>query len=354
MERKINVAVIGAGAIAQNVHIPIYSSNKYVNLAALVDSDLDRAKKMAKKFHVKEIYKSCDELFKQNTIDAISLCTPPNSHEEIVLKAFDHGAHVLCEKPLTNSVESGIRMVTAAKSKKKILTLGCHRRFLPNYIHAKKNILDGKLGNVFCIEDHFLEPHPLFEWAKSPWYVEPGIGGVISDIAPHVFDTMNYFFDDYPIAVSAHSSTYLNSRVEEMCAFFIEYPNKRLGMGTISWQAPKVIEFTNIYGTGRSLHISPSFFLRTNPSHVKEIVMLRASLESFITMKLPKMSFINTERGNSYEGEINNFIDKIRNADFSELAALNALSVLEACEATRESCTKNCRVEIPSPRRLLS
>jgi UDP-N-acetylglucosamine 3-dehydrogenase len=353
MEKKVNVAVIGTGAIAQNVHIPIYLSNKHVHLAALVDSDLDRAKKMAKKFHVKKIYQSCDELFKQDKIDAVSLCTPPNSHEEIVLKAFDHGAHVLCEKPLTNSVESGIRMVKSAKSQKKILTLGCHRRFLPNYVQAKKNILAGKLGNVFSIEDHFLEPHPLFEWAKSPWYIEPGIGGVISDIAPHVFDTLNYFFDDYPVAVSAHSSTYLVSRVEEMCAFFAEYPNKRLGIGTISWQAPKVIEFTNIYGTGRSLHISPSFFLRTNPSQVEEIVMLRASLESFISIKFPKMSFINTERANPYEGEINNFIDQVRIGDFSELAALNALSVLEACEATRESSIKNCRIEIPSPRKLL-
>lgn len=353
MERKINVAVIGAGAIAKNVHIPIYRSNKHVNIIALVDSDLDRAKKVAKKFHVKNIYHSCDELFKRHTIDAISLCTPPNSHEEIGLKAFGHGAHVLCEKPLTNSVESGVRMVKAAKSQKKILALGCHRRFLPNYIMAKNNILAGKLGNVFCIEDHFLEPHPLFGWAKSPWYVEPGIGGVISDIAPHVFDTMNYFFDDYPITVSAYTSTYLDSRVEDMCAFFAEYPNKRLGIGTIGWQAPKVIEFTNIYGTGRSLNISPSFFLRTNPSHVEEIVMLRASLESFITMKFPKMAFINTERANPYEGEINSFIDQVRTGDFSEIAALNALSVLEACEATREASIKNCRVKIPSPRRLM-
>ena len=349
MEKKINVAVIGAGAIAQNVHLPIYLSNKYVHLSALVDSDIDRAKKIAKKFHVKKFYQSCDELFKRDTIDAISLCTPPNTHEEITLKAFDNGAHVLCEKPLATNVESGIRMVNAAKSQKKILTLGCHRRFLPDYETAKKDILDGRLGNVFCIEDHFLEPHPLFGWAKSPWYVEPGIGGVISDIGPHVFDTMNYFFDNYPIAVSAHCSSYLDSKVEEMCAFLVEYPQNKLGIGTISWLSPNVIEYTNVYGTGRSLHISPIFFLRTNPSHVGEITLLRAALESLVTMKFSKMSMIKTKRGNPYEGEINSFIEQVRNKNFSELSALNALAVLEACEATREASIKNCRVEIPSP-----
>jgi predicted dehydrogenase len=352
MERKINVAVIGAGAIAQNVHIPTYLSNRNVHLSALVDNDLERAKKIAKKFHVKEFYQSCDELFKRNTIDAISLCTPPNTHEEIALKAFDNGAHVLCEKPLAATVESGVRMVNAARSKKKILILGCHRRFQPNYELAKKNMLDGKLGNVSCIEDHFLEPHPLFGWVKSPWYVEPGVGGVISDLGPHVFDTLNYFFDDYPVAVSAYRSTYLDSKVEEMCAFLVEYPQKKLGLGTISWQSPNVIEYTNIYGTGRSLHISPKFFLRTNPSLVEEITLLRSALESLVTMKFPSMSFINTKRGNPYQSEINGFVEQVRTENYSELTALNALAVLEACEATRESSSKNCRVEIPSPRRM--
>jgi predicted dehydrogenase len=352
MERKINVAVIGAGAIAQNVHIPLYLSNKHVNLSALVDNDLIRAKKMAKKFHVKEFYQSCDELFKRESIDAISLCTPPNTHEEIALKAFDNGAHVLCEKPLATTVKSGIRMVNAAKSKKRILVLGCHRRFLANYQLAKKNILEGRLGNICSVEDHFLEPHPLFGWAKSPWYVEPGIGGVISDIGPHVFDTMNYFFDDYPVAVSAYCSTYLDSKVEEMCSFLAEYPQKRLGIGTIGWQSPNVIEFTNIYGTGRSLHISPKFFLRTNPSHVEEITVLRAAFESLLTMKFPSISMINTKRTDPYQGEINSFIQQVRTEDFSELSALNALAVLEACDATRESSIRNCRVEIPSPKSL--
>jgi predicted dehydrogenase len=352
MEKKIKVAVIGAGAIAQNVHIPLYMSNKHVTLSALVDNDLDRAKKMAKKFHVKEFYQSCDELFKRESVDAISLCTPPNTHEEIALKAFDNGAHVLCEKPLATTVKSGIRMVNAAKSKKRILVLGCHRRFLANYQLAKKDILAGRLGNICSVEDHFLEPHPLFGWAKSPWYIVPGIGGVIGDIGPHVFDTMNYFFDDYPVAVSAYCSTYLDSKVEEMCSFLVEYPGKRLGIGTIGWQSPNVIEFTNIYGTGRSLHISPKFFLRTNPSHVEEITVLRAAFESLISMKFPNMSVMNTKRVDPYRGEINNFIQQVRTGDFSELSALNALAVLQACEATRESSIRNCRVEIPSPRRL--
>lgn len=354
IERKINVAVIGAGAIAKNVHVPAYLSNGYVNLRAIVDTDLNRAKKVARKFHVKNVYRSCDELFKRETLDAISLCTPPNTHEEIVLKALEHGAHVLCEKPLATSVKSGISMVKASKSAKKILTVGCHRRFLPNYELAKKCVLDGSLGNVYCIEDHFLEPHPLFGWAKSPWYIESGIGGVMSDLGPHVFDMMNYIFDDFPIAVSAYCSTYLQSNVEEMCAFIVEYPKKRVGIGTISWQSPNVIEYTNIYGTGRSLHVSPKFFLKTNPSHVEEITLLRAALESVVTMKFPNMPMANVKRANPYQREINSFIEQVRNERVSDLGSLNALSVLVSCEATKKALEKSCRVDILSLGKLLS
>ncbi len=350
LKRKINIAVIGAGAIARNVHMPAYLSNGNVNLCAVVDSDFKRARSTAKRFHVKSIYESCDELFRRETLDAISLCTPPHTHEEIVLDALEYGAHVLCEKPLAITTESGKKMVKASRTKKKILMVGCHRRFSLNYELAKKNILEGRLGNVYCVEDHFLEPHPLFGWARAPWYVEPGVGGVINDLGPHVFDMFNYLFDDFPIAVSAYGSTYLHSQVEELCAFLVEYPAKKLGVGTIGWQSPKVIESTNIYGTGQSVHVSPKFYWRANPNHVEEISLLRAAAESVITMKFPSASMINTKRSNPYQREINSFVEQVRNEETSDLNALNALAVLAACEATRRALERSCRVEIPSVR----
>jgi len=350
LKRKINVAVVGAGAIAKSVHMPAYLRNSYVNLTAVVDSDFKRARNLAKKFHVKNIYQSCDELFKQQTIDAISLCTPPHTHEEIVLKSFDHNVHVLCEKPLTIATESGRNMVKAARTKKKILMVGCHRRFLPNYELAKKSILEGRLGDVYWVEDHFLEPHPLFGWARSPWYIQPGVGGVINDLGPHVFDMFNYLFDDFPIAVSAHGSTHLHSPVEELCAFLVEYPRKRLGVGMISWQSPAVVDYICAYGTGQSLYASPIFFWRVNPSRVGEISLLRAATDSLLSMKLSNSSLLSTKRVSPYKREIDSFVDQVRTGEVSDSNALNALSVLMACEATKEAFMKGCKIDIPPPR----
>jgi predicted dehydrogenase len=175
---------------------------------------------------------------------------------------------------------------------------------------------------------------------------------VIGDIGPHVFDMLNFLFDDFPVTVSAHCSTCLCSDVEEMCAFIAEYPQNRVGIGTISWQSPKVIEYTNMYGTGRSIHVSPKFFFKTNPSHVEEITLLRAALESVVTMKFQNLPTVTNQRGNPYQREINSFIDQVRSEGTSDLNALNALSVLLSCEATKKALEKKCRVEIPSPKQL--
>lgn len=349
MERKINVAVIGAGAIAKAVHVPAYLSNEHVNLSAIVDNNYKKAERMARRFQVRKAYSSCDELFEREEIDAVSICTPPDTHEEIALKAFDHGSHVLCEKPLATDVESGKNMVEASKSKKRILMVGFHRRFYPNYQVAKKYIMAGRLGHVYCIEDHFLEPHPLFGWAKSQWYVEPGIGGVVNDLAPHVFDMLNYMFDDFPEAVSACGSVHLDSPVEECATFLAEYSRGRLGIGVISWLSPTVIENSNIYGTAQNLFVSPRFLFQASPTDVFEVSLWRAATESLVSMKFSNLSLIRTRRANPYPLEINHFVDQIRKGQQSHASALNALSVLMACDATKRALESKEKTKIPSP-----
>jgi len=352
LDRKIRVAIIGTGGIAKTVHIPAYLANKHANLIALVDINYKKAKRMARKFNVKKTYPSLDELFENEEVDAISVCTPPDTHRDIVLKAFNHGAHVLCEKPLATDVEHGKNMVKASKAKKKILMVGFHRRFSPNYQRAKRYILEGRLGHVYYVEDHFLQPNPLFGWGKSRWFFKPGVGGVILDLAPHVFDMLNYVFDDFPNAVSAYSSTHLDSPVEECCVFLVEYPKGRLGVGVVSWLSSTVMENLNIHGTAQNLFVSPSFFLKANPTDILEVSLWRAATESLISLKFPNLSMLRTKRADAYQLEINHFINQIRKDQKSYASALNALSVLVACDATKKAVEKNGKTRIPSPENL--
>jgi predicted dehydrogenase len=340
--------VIGGGKIATNAHLPAFKSNKYVNLIGIVDTDIKKAQKAGKKFGIKNIFSSVDELFEKVDLDAISICTPPNTHEEITIKAFNNGCHVLCEKPIETDVERAKKMVEFSKKKEKILMIGFNRRFWPNYIRSKKAVLNGNLGHTYSIEYHCMQPNPLLKWGKSRWFYEAGIGGVILDLGPHVFDILNFIFNDYPKSISATSTTHSNSPVEESCVSILEYPENRIGIGSFSWLSSVSTENLNIYGTAQNLFVSPKFYITENPVDISEISIWRETTKYLIGQKFP--SLFNLLKINTYHLEINTFIKKILNSEKTSTSALSALNVLITSEAAKKSIETNKKIHITSIR----
>lgn len=343
---KVKVAVVGTGKIAETAHIPAYLSSKIVDLVALVDVDSKKAKKTARKFGIEKVFPSVEELFEKETIDAISLCTPPNTHAEIALKAFDSGIHVLCEKPLSTSIEDGKMMVEASRRKERILMVGFNRRFWPNYTRAKKYISGGKLGHIYLAADHYVQSDPLVRWGKSPWFHVPGVGGALLDLSPHVFDMLNYIFGDFPVAVSARSLTYLDSSVEECVVCVLEYPQKGIGVGAFSWLSPKPIEQLSVYGTASNLFASPEYFLENNRTDMFQVAAWREASEVLIGMKFPNLPGLRTRLVNTYELEIDYFVDQVKKENISSSNALDALNVTITYFSTKKSLETNKRIEI--------
>jgi len=351
--RKIRVAVIGIGQIAIKAHIPAYISNKHVDLIALVDIDKRKVERTAKRFGIKKCFSSVDELFEKQDVDAVSICTPPNTHAEIALKAFSYGAHILCEKPMATTTNDGKKMFEAARKKEKNLMVGFNLRFRPNYKRAKNLSLRGRLGHVYYVEGQYLTPNPLLKWGKSRWFFrsEAG-GGVLLDQGPHVFDLLNYVFDDFPYAVSAHGSTYLDSPVEDFCVCILEYPKGRTGVGVMSWLSPEGIEYVSIHGTAQSLFVSPSLFLEVNPTDITEVSLWRNASQSLISLKFPNFPLLHNKKTNTYQLEIDHFVKKIRENQKSSLSALNGLNVLITCDVAKKALQTNRRIEIPSLKRV--
>lgn len=347
--KKIRVAIIGIGKIATRAHIPAYISNKHVDSIALVDIDKRKVERAGKKFGIKKCFSSVNELFEKQDVDAMSICTPPNTHAEIALKAFGYGVHVLCEKPLATTVNDGKRMFEASQKKEKILMVGFNLRFRPNYQKAKNLIVRGRLGHVYYVEGNYLTPNPLLTWGKSQWFFRPEAGGgVLIDQGPHVFDLINYVLGDFPYAVSAHGSTYLDSPVEDFCVCVLEYPRGRTGIGVMSWLSPEGIEYLSIQGTAQSLFVSPNLFLEVNPTDITEVSLWRRASESLISLKFPNFPLLHDKKVNTYQLEINHFIQQIMEDQKSSQSALNGLNVLIACEAAKKSLERKKRIVFSS------
>ena len=347
MDRKIRVAVLGTGQIAKKARIPALLSNKHVEPVALVDTEIRKAEKVAKKLGIKGFYASIDDLFARETVDAVIICTPPNTHAELAVKAMNYGAHVFCEKPIATTLEDGKRVFQTSLSNKRILMISSQRRFIANYRRAKQLITKGTAGHVYCISDTALSLSPLFAWGKSPWYYQPEGGGVLLDLGPYCFDTLNYFFECFPNSIFARNHAYLDSPVEDCSYCIIEYPDNRTGIAVMSWLASATVAITSIHGTAETIHVSADYLLEINPWEIPQISQFREDVIRLLGMKFPNLPFSNIQSTvNVLQVEINSFVKQIRNGKTYSKSALNALNVLATIEAAKKSSSLGKQVKI--------
>src|SRR5689334_19276650 len=111
MTEPLKVGLVGAGAVAQIAHVPVLRKLKGVDVRALCDSDLPKARALAGRFAVKDVFDDIEEMLRYEELDAVVIGSPTHLHESHVLAALSAGVHVLVEKPLTISTVSAQRIV---------------------------------------------------------------------------------------------------------------------------------------------------------------------------------------------------------------------------------------------------
>lgn len=134
--------------------------------------------------------------FLDEEMDAVLVSTPPHLHEEACVAAFAKGAHVLCEKPLSNTVEGGQRIVDAAVAADRILAIGFNLRYYPFVSFARAAVDRGDIGNI----DHvrIFGGHTGLHNFSADWqYKMPHSGGgAMMDIGIHMTDLARYFLGE--------------------------------------------------------------------------------------------------------------------------------------------------------------
>src|SRR5918997_4869104 len=100
MAENLRVGLLGLGAIAQVVHLPVLHSLQGVTLAGVCDVDRSKATAIANRFGIPRVYKNDDEVFSDPDLDAVIVCTPSYLHHTQSIAALQGKKHVLVEKPL--------------------------------------------------------------------------------------------------------------------------------------------------------------------------------------------------------------------------------------------------------------
>lgn len=197
-KRKLKVGIIGCGGIANGKHMPALSKLKSVEMTAFCDITRERAEEAAKKFGTPDakVYTDYRELIKDETLDVVHVCTSNRSHSEITVNALYAGKHVMCEKPMAKTYEEAKKMVDAAKSTGKKLTIGYQNRFRPDSQYLYKLCRENAFGEIYFAKAHAIRRRAVPTWGVFLNEEEQG-GGPLIDIGTHALDLTLWMMDNY-------------------------------------------------------------------------------------------------------------------------------------------------------------
>jgi predicted dehydrogenase len=145
---RLKVGVVGGGAIAQVAHLPVLKKMRSVEVAAICDTDLPKARALADRFGVKDAYDDIEELLRYETLDAVVICSPNHLHESHILAALSAKLHVLVEKPLGMSAMSVQRIIRAVEKADRVVMVGMNHRYRPDVQIVRSFVQSGELGNI--------------------------------------------------------------------------------------------------------------------------------------------------------------------------------------------------------------
>ncbi|MEG6572706.1 Gfo/Idh/MocA family oxidoreductase [[Clostridium] cellulosi] len=189
--KVFRTGIVGTGFVGQ-IHVETVRRLGNVEVVALTDKF--SAEESAKKLNIPKYFTDYKEMIDTMNLDVVHICTPNNTHFEIAMYALEHGVNVICEKPMTTTIEQAEALVKKAKETGLVAAINFHNRFYPMTHHLKNIIADGELGDIFSISGSYMQDWLLFETDYS-WRLntsESGATRVIADIGSHWMDLAEY------------------------------------------------------------------------------------------------------------------------------------------------------------------
>ena len=189
--KKLRAGVVGIGFIGA-VHIEQLRRLGNVDVVAITDS-VDPQKK-AESLCVPKGYDNYREMIDNEQLDCVHICTPNNTHYEIAVYALERGVHVVCEKPMTCTVEEARKMRDLAKEKGLLGAMNFNCRFYPMAYQMRQMVKSGEVGEIYTIHGGYLQDWLYYDTDYS-WRLEPEASGAsraFADIGSHWIDLVEY------------------------------------------------------------------------------------------------------------------------------------------------------------------
>lgn len=295
----VRVALLGAGSIAQVMHLPILTRMRGVEVVAIADRDAHTARTIAGRFGVPRVATRSAEVLTDD-VDAVVVCTPSNRHEAQVRAALHAGKHVLVEKPLALT-ERGVAELLEEEGAEGRLMVAMNQRFRPDALALRQFVAGGELGDVFYLKTGWLN---RFRPRGRTWRDRKATagGGAFMDLGLQMLDlalwVMGY---PEPERISAHMYSRAGSEVEDSAVVVLRLAGDRVINLECTWNLPakRDRQFLHLMGTQGSGSLAPLAVFKEMPAGLVEVTpQVPAQRENLFTA--------------SYRNELAHFVEVVR------------------------------------------
>ncbi len=227
----LRFGLVGAGRIGET-YAAALAGLPTARLVAVADRDPERAAIVAGPARA-TTHPSGESMLAAGGLDAVIVCTPPDSHARFSIAAAEAGYHVLCEKPVARGVPEARAVIDAAARAGVRFTMGAKYRFVPEVSEAARILASGHLGRLVMVENTFAAPTDM----RGRWNADPGVsgGGVLIDNGTHSVDLLRALAGDVTEVLAVPAPRVQDLPVEDTVRVLARCADGALGVLFLSW-----------------------------------------------------------------------------------------------------------------------
>jgi UDP-N-acetylglucosamine 3-dehydrogenase len=276
--KRVAVGVIGTGFWGEN-QVRVLRQSRIANLVAICDADETRAKEIGAKYGV-PWYTDLGKLLRVPKLEAVTVCTPTQTHLKVGMLAIEAGKNLLVEKPMTGEEKAAEKLETAARKMGVKLLVGFIERFNPGVKAVKRMLMQKTVGDVIIATGRRV----------ARWPIRIGDVGVVKDTAIHDIDAMRYLLNEEVSAVFAQTGSLRTHSYEDYAEIMLRFRGGTTGFLDANWLTPRKVRTLIITGSDATIsldYITQEITLENSRRLVKPYTPwaepLKLELENFIT-----------------------------------------------------------------------
>lgn len=319
----LNLGIVGCGRVTSMFHVKAIDRIPQISLTAVSDTNLKRLNMIKLKYSIPKAYEDFSLMLSDETIDAISINTPPRFHEEMVLDSLESGKHVLCEKPLSTTV-SGCKTIRDKMNEKKLVVLPAHNySFTPGLYMMEDLIKANKIGSVTGMSISF--ENNLKQYGAVTDFRTNKKNGLIIDVLPHILsivqpilgycngvEDVKWHQKNYDVCDNLSAVLNTTSKVDVECS--------------MSWT--KMIPVFKVEIHGEEGKLSGEFGLKPFTVVLEKGTETKVFDEKGLSWYLDLIQF----KHPSFQGQYHHFADLVENGGIPRVSIQDEINILETVE----------------------